>query len=354
MHPHRGGLCSISGVDVSASELRRVVGSVEDGVVACFVLKPLEVFLAREALFSLGVPVEDALWFVPAEPRPPVTAAFDALSALGVEVHRYPEVRLRAGRLRGFREAVRSGRSSWSAGRLHSRLSKDGHGVSAVVAAHNISAWVFAGALEARSWILIDSSRSSIEHGYLDAMRSDGVLGVLLRSGERGKGLSAGLARRAARSAPKKTFFFSMYGDSTVNVIHNSLPRLSADYSRLSVDARSALLLLSGREPGRAAFTRERLEAVLDHAPHVRRLLVKPHPRDTRPVRESGMTALSRSSLEVEFLPSSLGAEEIPMRIGYLPGYVLAESASTSLHTMQRAAGARVTTAVLDPAVPPS
>lgn len=339
---------------MSANDLSRAVHLVEGGVVACFVLKPLEVSLSREVLFSLGVPVKDALWFVPAERRPAIRAAVDALSSLGVEARQYPEVRLRSGHLRGLREAVRSRQSSRAAGRLRAQLMEDGRDLNAVVAAHNVSAWVFAGGLEARNWIIIDSSQFTVEGGYLDAMKSDGVLGVLLRSADRGKGLSSGLTRWVATSAPKNTIFFSMYGDSTANVINNSLPRLSAEYAPLSVDATSALLLLSGSESGRDIPTRDRVEVALNYAPHVQRLLVKPHPRDQRPARESGESALSSILPEVEFLPSSMSAEDVPTRIGYLPGYVLSESPSTSLHTMQQASGARLITAVVKPVAPPS
>lgn len=339
---------------MSANDLLRAVNPVEDGVAACFVLKPLEVLLAREALFSLGVPVENALWFVPTEQRPAIRAAIDALSSLGVKVHRYPEVRLRSGHLRELRQAVRSRRSSRSARHLSARLRKDGQSISAIVAAHNVSAWVFAAGLDARSWIIIDSSLSSVEHGYLDAMKSDGVLGVLLRSTARGKGLSPRVTRWAVRSAPQQAVYFSMYGASSDNIIYNGLPRLSADYAPLSVDSTSALLLLSGKETGRAVLTRRRVEAALNYAPNVQRLLVKPHPRDQRPAYEGEESALSSSSLEIEFLPSSLSAEEVPMSIGYLPRYVLAESPSTSLHTMQRAAGKRLTTAVVTRSAPHS
>lgn len=348
-HPHRSTRSDAAHREGAqrVSELLDAAGRADEGLVACFVLKPLEVLLCREVLFSLGLSVNDARWFVPEEQRPAIQASVDALRVLGVEVRRYREVRSRSGRLRNAREALRAAESSRDAHRLRSRLAAEGRSISAVVAGHNVSAWLFARALDARSWIIIDSSASTLVHGYLDAMASEGILGVLKRSAERGKGLSPILTRWIATTAPERTVFFSMYGASNGAVVHNSLPRLTAAYEQLGVEAESALLLLSGRESGRATLTQARLEAALTCAPEARRLLVKPHPRDPRAGEGSATYPPRFASHRIELIPSSLAAEEVPMVLGYLPRYILAESPSTSLDTMQRAAGGRITTHVI-------
>lgn len=347
-HPHRYTRSDVAHRERAqrVSELLDAAGRADEGLVACFVVKPLEVLLCREVLFSLGLSVNDARWFVPEERRPAIQASVDALRVLGVEVHRYREVRSRSGRLRNAREALRAAESSRDAHRLRSRLAAQGRSISAVVAGHNVSAWLFARALDARSWIIIDSGASTLVHGYLDAMASEGILGVLKRSAERGKGLSPILTRWIATTAPERTVFFSMYGASNGAVVHNSLPRLTAAYEQLGVEAESALLLF-GRESGHATLTQARLEAALTCVPEARRLLVKPHPRDQRPGEGSATYPPRFASHRIELIPSSLAAEEVPMVLGYLPRYILAESPSTSLDTMQRAAGGRITTHVI-------
>jgi hypothetical protein len=310
----------------------------------CFVMKPLEVLLCREALAALGIDARDTIWFVPFEDRPAINAAIKTLEKADLTYERCPEIRVRTGRLRRARESQRyRGAKKWASA-VGRREEAKGQGFSHAIASHNISAWVAAKELGCTAWIVIDSSQSTREAGYLNAYQLSGLRGIFEISNRRKKGLSPALTEKTIKQNEAKVVFFTAYGDSDASnpsafVVRNYMNALAADYSTLPVN--NEAILVVGKKG--APLDQELYGSILEAAPGTRLIIYKPHPRDTSPVEDLIRIRDPKSDLVRISIAEPLSAiEELPLILGFLPGRIVGQRSSTGLDLIAQAARGRV------------